>query len=410
MRPDVTLISPYPAPGEVHAGFSGVASYTANLATALAAEGASVHVIAELPDGTDRSYPTHEEHCTGTGEPIRVTRAFTRGPRALIDAARAAREIRAAVTHLQFEMFLYGGPPALAALPAALAILRASGQGPVVTMHQVLDPASIDRDTVAMHRVTLPPLAARIGIGALQQLIGRLATTTIVHEAPFARLVPSSVVVPHGLERLNVPPRDDARRHLGLDDDRLTVLAFGFIAPYKGLELILQAGEMAGHEVEVVVAGGEHPRLAGRDPYANALRARHGHHARFTGWVPEADVGRWFSAADVAVYPYPRPFSASGSLALALAHRTPVLLSPTLARFAGAPSDLVMPTTPRELSEQLTDAVNHPERLKRLAAWAETLAAGRWWDDVARHHLEIYQELPDAGHLARRRLRAGQPG
>jgi hypothetical protein len=37
--PDVTLISPYPAGGERHGGFSGVAGYTARLADALADRG-----------------------------------------------------------------------------------------------------------------------------------------------------------------------------------------------------------------------------------------------------------------------------------------------------------------------------------------------------------------------------------
>ena len=65
--------------------------------------------------------------------------------------------------------------------------------------------------------------------------------------------------------------------------------------------------------------------------------------ATFTGWVPDEDVTAWFSAADVAVFPYPKPFSSSGALALALAHRTPALLSPPLARSVGAPSVMTVP-------------------------------------------------------------------
>jgi glycosyltransferase involved in cell wall biosynthesis len=411
LQPDVALITPFPWPGHRHAGFSGVASYSANLAGALAATGATVHVVAERSDQAHAASPATDS--TATEElhgSIRVTRAFRRGPGALLDAARAALDIGAATTHVQLEMFLYGGPLSLMSLPAALGLLRANGQGPIVTLHQVLEPATIDRATVELHRVPVPPSVARLGIGGLQRLVGQLAANTIVHEAPFAPQVPRSVVVPHGIETLPIPPRDVARRELGLADDRLTVLCFGFVAPYKGLELVLEAGEAVGYDVEVVVAGGEHPRLAGRDAYARALRDRHGHHARFTGWVPEADVSRWFAAADLAAYPYPKPFSASGSLALALAHRTPILVSPPMARCVGAPSELVMPTRPAALAEVLRSLTDQPDRLKAMAAWSDTLGVDRTWDAVARRHLDIYKEVSDARGPARRRLRASQPG
>jgi acyl-CoA synthetase (AMP-forming)/AMP-acid ligase II len=45
-RPDVALISPFPALGERHGGWTGVASYSANLAGALTDAGARVTVLA----------------------------------------------------------------------------------------------------------------------------------------------------------------------------------------------------------------------------------------------------------------------------------------------------------------------------------------------------------------------------
>lgn len=407
LRPDVTLVAPYPTAGSVHEGYSGVASYTANLATALADRGAVVHVIAERnDDGHDRP---DDEHTSSHRPGITVSRAFERGPRALLDATAAARATGAAVVHLQFEMFLYGGPTALSTLPVALRRLRRAGMGPVVTLHQVLDPATIDRRTVELHRVGVPAPVARAGIAGLHHTVGRLAAATVVHEAPFAELVPDAVVIPHGMEHCEQADRLAARQLLGVEPDRLTVLCFGFLAPYKGLELVLEAGELAGDAAQVVVAGGEHPRLAGRDPYADELVARHGHHARFTGWVPESHVGPWFDAADVAAYPYPRPFAASGSVALALAHRTPVLLSPPLARFMGAPSEVVMPTEPPRLADALRALAHDRRQLADLAGWSTALAAGRTWPEVADRHLSLYEEVSHGSDPARRRVRPTQP-
>src|SRR5205085_6969731 len=122
----------------------------------------------------------------------------------------------------------------------------------------------------------------------------------------FARVVENAVVVPHGVEAAAARDRAAARSELGLDD-RFTALCFGFLAPYKGLELALDAAELAGDPVQLVIAGGEHPRLAASgDEYAEQLRARYGTSARFTGRVPEEQVGAWFAAADIALFPYPR--------------------------------------------------------------------------------------------------------
>jgi hypothetical protein len=85
------------------------------------------------------------------------------------------------------------------------------------------------------------------------------------------------------------------------------VLCFGFLAPYKGLEVALGASAALRDRVHLVVAGGEHPRLAeAGDSYAASLRERFGAHATFTGYVDDADVGDWFAAGDVAA-PVPAP-------------------------------------------------------------------------------------------------------
>ena len=80
--PDVALVAPFPPPGERHGGWTGVASYSANLAAALGDAGARVTVLAsaepELPavarDGS-----------------LEVRRVWRRGAGALPAAAAAAR-------------------------------------------------------------------------------------------------------------------------------------------------------------------------------------------------------------------------------------------------------------------------------------------------------------------------------
>lgn len=381
----IALVGPYPKPGQRHEGSSGVASYTANLAHALVANGARVTVVAAREEGAV------DDHADG---PVLVRRAFDRGSRALPTAALAAAQLDPDVVHVQLELFLYGGPSALLGAAPALASLRRRGFGPVVTLHQVVDPDHVDRDYTRLHGVAAPALAARAGVRALQTSIGRLATT-IVHEPAFTGLVPGAVAVPHGIEEVAAQAADPtaARHRFGLGD-RLTVLCFGFVAPYKGIDVALAAADRLDGEVDVVVAGGEHPRLVGDGPsYADHLEAEWGHRARFTGWVPDSDVHDWFAAADVAFFGYRKPFAASGALALALAHRRPVLLSTELARCIGAPAELAVPLDADAVARRIhTLAVDADARVE-LAAWSAALAEGRGWTDVGARHLDVYASV-----------------
>ena len=398
--PDVCLISPYPPRGERHGGHSGVAPYTANLAHALADEGATVAVVAPRADG--------EPERTRDGS-VRVLRRFAMGgPSALPAAALAAGSTGAPAVHLQHETFLYGGPAAVAGLAPALAGLRAR-RGTVVTMHHVVDPRAVDADFVRLHRVSAPVPVAKAGLAAVRGSIARLADRVVVLEPGFAGTVEGARVVPHGVETGG--GADDARvaawraRH-GLADGRLVVLCFGFLAPYKGLETVLEAGRLARESVHVVIAGGEHPRLEGPGGYADQLRAAHADHATFTGRVADADVAACFAAADLAAFPYPQPVSSSGALALALAHRTPVVVSPELARSAGVPRALVAPADTEALAARLRDLAHDGAAREALRHAGQELLEGRTWPAVARTHLELYEEVAHAERGPRRSLRA----
>jgi glycosyltransferase involved in cell wall biosynthesis len=293
--------------------------------------------------------------------------------------------------HLQHETFLYGGPSAMPGLFPALASLRRAGRRAVVTMHHVVDPADVDREFTHSHRVKVPPPVARAGLSVVQRAIGRLADEVIVHEPRFGQVVPEAHVVPHGVETVVPADRGAAQERLGVDDGRLVVLCFGFLAPYKGLEAALEASALAGDEVHLVIAGGEHPRLvAAGDDYGARLRELAPPGTTFTGYVRDEDIPEWFAAADVALLPYPRPFATSGPLAIALAHETPVLLSSALARSAGAPDLLAVEPEPHAIGEQLRALAEQPGALSDLRVVSATLAAGRSWPEVARRHLALY--------------------
>jgi glycosyltransferase involved in cell wall biosynthesis len=256
-----------------------------------------------------------------------------------------------------------------------------------------------------MHRVRAPRSLVKVGLGGVQGAIGNLARRVIVHEGAFRSVVPGAVVVPHGVEgvepRADVngdgPGRDGDRDGSDEGDERLTVLCFGFVAPYKGLELALEAASLAPDTVRLLIVGGEHPRLIDSgEHYADSLRERWPGVGEFAGYVLDAELPDWFARSDLALFLYPRPFATSGAMALAAAHGLPTLLSPGLAGLVGAPEELVAPTEAPVLAARLGELAGARDDLSRLREHSAAITRERSWETVAGAHQEIYAEVSNA--------------
>jgi glycosyltransferase involved in cell wall biosynthesis len=120
-------------------------------------------------------------------------------------------------------------------------------------------------------------------------------------------------VIPFGINNtcpVTTLSRCEARQRIGIGQDEKTLLFFGQIAPYKGLEYLIAAmSELAKEDkdLRLVIAGRIKPGYAS---YWTAIRSQISRtglekciiqHVRF---IPEAEVELYFKAADVAVIPY----------------------------------------------------------------------------------------------------------
>ena len=142
-------------------------------------------------------------------------------------------------------------------------------------------------------------------------------------------------VIPFGIN--NTSPttslgRQEARERIGLRPGEKTLLFFGQIAPYKGLDYLIAAiSELAKEEkdLRLVIAG----RIKhGYASYWNAIRSQISlrglenqiiQHVRF---IPETEVEVYFKAADVAVIPYVEIFQ-SGVPFLSYSFGLPVIVT-----------------------------------------------------------------------------------
>lgn len=110
-------------------------------------------------------------------------------------------------------------------------------------------------------------------------------------------------VVPYGVETARFAPDADARRsvraELGVPDDRSVYLFVGDGFERKGLARAIQALAATSGDAELWVIGGtedlvsEYRRLA--------VTGGVGERVRFFGRLPNAEVSRWYAAADVFV-------------------------------------------------------------------------------------------------------------
>ena len=140
-------------------------------------------------------------------------------------------------------------------------------------------------------------------------------------------------VIPFGIN--NTSPatalgRREARERIGVGPSEKTLLFFGQIAPYKGLEYLIAAMSELTKEyknLRLVIAGRVKPGYAG---YWNPMRSeislrglenRIIQHVRF---IPETEVEGYFKAADVVVIPYVEIFQ-SGVPFLSYSFGLPVI-------------------------------------------------------------------------------------
>jgi glycosyltransferase involved in cell wall biosynthesis len=177
-----------------------------------------------------------------------------------------------------------------------------------------------------------------------------------------------------------------------------TLLLFGLLRTYKGLDVLVRALAQVARavpDVRLVVAG--YPfdpvdsarRLAEELGVADRIDWR-------LGRLPDEEIPSLMASATVVVLPY-REGDASGVLATALGHGRPVVASDVgslgeLVREFGA-GEVVPPGDADALAAACARLLSDPGSLAAAARGAEAARAALGWDAAAEAHERFYEAL-----------------
>jgi glycosyltransferase involved in cell wall biosynthesis len=218
-------------------------------------------------------------------------------------------------------------------------------------------------------------------------------------------------IIPYGLN--NAVPNTaltsaEAKRKLGLAQSHKAVLFFGNIAPYKGLEHLIEAMRFLApkdSDYRLIIAG----RCKNCESYWTTLRERLSRPELRScvieriEYVSDADTEIYFKAADVLVLPYLFIFQ-SGVLFLSYNFGLPVIASDVGSLrddiLEGVTGFVCRPKNPVDLAKRIEQYFSHPlyreleQRRRDIQAFAHKRNS---WTEVGEITRRVYRSLLEQG-------------
>jgi D-inositol-3-phosphate glycosyltransferase len=208
--------------------------------------------------------------------------------------------------------------------------------------------------------------------------------------------------IPHGnyLDFVGpIPSREQARRELGwaASETGPVVLFFGQIKEVKGLDLLIHAfaAVLKDHPSATLVIAGRvwkddfsrYQTLIDRHALAASVKL----HIRY---IPDAEVARFYAAADVIVLPYRRIYQ-SGVLLMAMSYGVPVIASDLDAMrdvvTDGVNGFLFNSGDAKHLAQTINHVLGDSEACARVSAQAlHTMKTDFDWLAIGRQLVEVY--------------------
>ena len=359
----------------------GVGAYTSVLAHQLADKGQTLEVISH--SGSQSSSAL-----------VQVTGSIDRwGISSLRTVQQWAQFHRLDLVNLQFETAAYGMSPYIHFLPDMLRPI------PVVT---------------TFHDLNVPYLFPKAG--ALRNwIVMRLARASkgviATNHDDFMRLRKlRALLIPIG-SNISRTQHGDAqvwRAQAGAAHDDFLLVYFGLINQSKGLDTLLDSlSQLSDLPIRLVIAGAgtgsSDPTNAAYAQQIDAQAAKLNLGSRIvkTGYLDDASVSSYLSAADAVVLPYSDGASyRRGTLMAALQEGCPIITTKpqgSIPSFIdGQNMLLVAPGDPAALAAAMRRLYEAPDLRAKLQQGARELAGGFDWGEIGQETLNFFQRIVGA--------------
>mgnify|MGYP000949811082 CR=1 FL=1 len=314
------------------------------------------------------------------------------GPQGYIDAAERINASDIQILVIEHEYGIFGGK---------------SGEQLLELAGRVKKPVIATVHTVLPH----PKEKQREILGKLCQRSKKVVTMALnsrkllqeVYGADPARVE----VIPHGVPSFDLPPREELKRQLNLED-RTIISTFGLISPGKGLEYGIEAIARVAEkhpEVLYMILGQTHPVV--KKQYGEAYRASLEEKVRRLGlednvrfvnkYLTKEEIVRGLKLSDIYMTPYlGRDQAVSGTLAYAVGYGRAVVSTPylyakeLLADGRGLLADF---RDAGSLSENINFLIEHPGERQKMEEKTLRLGKTMRWDAVADSYIKMFHEV-----------------
>ena len=212
-------------------------------------------------------------------------------------------------------------------------------------------------------------------------------------------------VISHGNYDSQLPEKlmskKQARNDLKITQDKDLILFFGAIKQYKGLDLLLDAFEIASQDnknLKLVIAGSlDSEQLKNKYVYKiNQLKSKNNIIQNFT-YIPTEKVANYFIAADIIALPYKNIYH-SGIIHLAFSFGRPFIAT-DVGDFkemsdAGKCGKISPENTAASFAETILDCFVNKTRLEAMGKYCKKTSETKYsWNDIAIKTRDLYKDI-----------------
>lgn len=215
----------------------------------------------------------------------------------------------------------------------------------------------------------------------------------------FPELVGKETMIPHGhfLAYGELVSKEEARKHLGIAENKTVILFFGQIKKVKGVGVLLEAFAKIAKKypnLQLLIAGSvwkddfsQYQAIIDANQMQEQVRTD-------IKYIPDEDVKYYYGAADFCALPYLDVYQ-SGVVQLTYAHKKPVVAT-RIGAFKeviidGKTGFMCEPNDASDLANAMERALSIPDAYEQMAqAGYDYIEKKFSWDDIAQKVEKLY--------------------